>query len=82
MLNRENTDILKEFGKNLKHIRKQKALTQSQIAYLIGIESSAVSRIERGENITLTRLISLANALQIHPNKLFDFIQNINPTTN
>lgn len=83
MQNRDNSDVLiKEFGKNLKRIRKQKALTQRQIASLIGIESSAISRIERGENITLSRLISVANALQVHPSKLFDFIPDPNAKTN
>lgn len=64
-------------GAQLRTIRKARGLTQEELAEKtgkIGVGKSRISDIERGEaNITLETLEMLMNALEIHPNDLFNF---------
>lgn len=48
MLNEKDKKYLKEFGENLKTIRTAKNLTQQNLADVLEVEISQVSRIERG----------------------------------
>jgi transcriptional regulator with XRE-family HTH domain len=60
--------IIKDFGKNLKTIRKGKKLSMRKLADIADVDFSQVHRIEKGEsNPTLTTIIVLAEALQIDP---------------
>jgi transcriptional regulator with XRE-family HTH domain len=60
--------IIKDFGKNLKTIRKGKKLSIRKLADIADVDFSQVHRIEKGEsNPTLTTIIVLAEALQIDP---------------
>ncbi len=62
------------FGKNLQQIRKRKGLSQLDLAIACNLEKTAISRIENGRtNITIKTMEIIANALEIHPKKLFDF---------
>lgn len=62
------------FGRRIQEIRKQKKLSQEQVAERAGISSNYVSRIECGkENPTLDMLIRLEDALQIELREMFDF---------
>ena len=42
------SEIKKQFGKNLKHYRELKNLTQEQLAEYLGITSRAISQWECG----------------------------------
>jgi transcriptional regulator with XRE-family HTH domain len=60
--------IIKDFGKNLKTIRKAKKLSIRKLADIADVDFSQVHRIEEGEsNPTLTTIMVLAEALQIDP---------------
>ncbi|HPG05293.1 MAG: helix-turn-helix transcriptional regulator [Saprospiraceae bacterium] len=61
-----NETILKDFGRHLATLRKNKGLTQEDLANVADISLSQVSRIERGViNPTLSTLVDIANALEI-----------------
>ncbi len=58
----------------LREVRKSKGLTQETLSYLSDIELSTLNRIELGKaNTSLTNVISICEALSIHPKILFDF---------
>ena len=63
------------FGKNLKVLRKNKNLSQENLAYDANIPISQVGRIERGEiNTTISTVLALSKALKLnHPKELFNF---------
>lgn len=63
---------LKEFGENLRNIRKSKKLSTEQLANLAEIELVQVNRIELGKtNPKLSTIRSLARALDISPKDFF-----------
>lgn len=65
---------VKEFGKNLKKIRKLKKITQEQLAFDAGLELSQIGRIERGViNTSISNVFIIAKCLGIKPIDLWDF---------
>ena len=68
------SEIKKQFGKNLKHYRELKNLTQEQLAEKIGVSyGQVVGTIERGEtNTSLSVIVAIMDALDLHFEKLFD----------
>ena len=66
--------ILNQFGKRLSFLRKQKGLTQQELAESSEYSVEFISLVERGLNgPTLKGIEKLAQALSIHPKDLFDF---------
>jgi len=66
--------FLKDFGINLRKVRKRKSITQEKLAFSIGIEISQISRIERGIlNTSISTIKAIANDLDIPVKDLFDF---------
>jgi transcriptional regulator with XRE-family HTH domain len=66
--------FLKDFGEKLKRIRKEKGISQAQLAYEANIEISQISRIERGLiNTTIANAKHLSKILDIPIKDLFDF---------
>ena len=58
--------LMNKFCENLDIVRKQRGLTQSELAELIGTKQSAVSRLlSGGEDITLSRCERIAEILEI-----------------
>ncbi|MCX8893724.1 helix-turn-helix domain-containing protein [Vibrio parahaemolyticus] len=58
-------DLAKKFGYNVRSMRKDKGLSQDQLALAADIDRSYVGRIERGEvNITLEKAYQIASVLQ------------------
>ena len=54
----------KQFGINLREMRKNRDISQDQLALGAGIDRSYMGRIERGQvNITLEKVYRLADAL-------------------
>ncbi len=56
------TEILKQFGRNVKAERIRKGLTQEALAEKIGVNREYISKIERGTaNMSLKKIVSLTN---------------------
>jgi transcriptional regulator with XRE-family HTH domain len=63
-----------KFGENLQNLRKKKKLSLMKMSYNCSLDESNISKIEHGKsNITLSTVIELAKALNVHPKKLLDF---------
>lgn len=57
---------LVNFGNRIRAIRKEKNLSQEELAALANIDRSYMGHIERGEkNVTLTKIYQIADALGI-----------------
>ena len=68
-----NKEYLQKFAKNLKKLRKEKGLTQDDLAS-DGISRSMVSLIEIAKtDLTVSKVKLIADTLEVHPSKLFDF---------
>jgi transcriptional regulator with XRE-family HTH domain len=62
------------FGKRLRQIRRQRKLTQEQLAEAVGISVVAVSNMERGVNgPSFETLEKLIEVLQVSADELFIF---------
>lgn len=65
---------LKEFGQHLRKLRKQKSLSQEQLAELSGLHRTYIGGLERGErNPTLITLIKIAKSLNVQLGELVAF---------
>ncbi|TDT41361.1 helix-turn-helix protein [Halospina denitrificans] len=54
----------KQFGINVREVRRNREISQDQLALRAGIDRSYMGRIERGQvNITLEKVYRLAEAL-------------------
>jgi transcriptional regulator with XRE-family HTH domain len=60
------------FGEAIRHIRKQRGISQEGLALACGLDRTYISGIERGtRNPSLTNIFKIAAALQISPAELF-----------
>jgi transcriptional regulator with XRE-family HTH domain len=65
---------LKQFGNNLRSIRKAKGLSMESVANEAEIEYRQLGRIERGEvNTTIISLLRIAEILKVDMKTLFNF---------
>lgn len=61
-------------GKQIAKIRKQKKLSQVDLAYMLDIEKQNLNRIEKGKsNPTAWTLQKIAQELEVPIQKLFDW---------
>ncbi|MDP2665539.1 MAG: helix-turn-helix transcriptional regulator [bacterium] len=59
-------DISTKFGKRVKAIRLKKEMSQGDVAKLLDVHRTYISKIERGiENMSLQRIEKLAKALKV-----------------
>ena len=66
--------ILIKFGEKVRDIRKEKGLSQEQLAFKADLHRTYIGMIERAEkNITLVNIEKIANALTISINDLFNY---------
>jgi len=64
----------RQFGKKLRQLRKDRALTQEQLAEKVNVSYQAISNIERGiTGPSFATLAQIAKALKVKPGDLFDF---------
>ena len=64
----------RHLGLNISYYRKEKGLSQSQLAELVNISRTHMSRIETADcAVSLDVVFDICDALCIKPNKLFDF---------
>ncbi len=63
---------LKQFGENLRRLRKLKGVSQEQLAFEAELDRSFVGQVERGErNLSLLNIHRLAEALGVSIENLF-----------
>ena len=68
------TSLKQKFGKRVKELRKNKGLTQEQLAELINIEPPNVSKLENGLHFPQPEKIEkIASALEVSIQELFYF---------
>lgn len=66
-------EIIILVGKNIRKIRKEKRITQEQLAYDCNFEKSTISRIEAGRaNLTLRTMIKLSQSLGVEIKDIVD----------
>lgn len=65
---------LQAFAQQLKKVRKEIGITQTQLAFESGLSLSQIARIETAQiNPTLSTIFAIIRALEISPCKMFDF---------
>ena len=74
MAKEKDKAFLIEFGKRLKKLRKEKGVSQAQLAFEADIQISQISRIERGLiNTTIVNAKLLSKILDVPITHLFEF---------
>ncbi len=65
--------VTKKFGQRIKTLRKERGLTQEELAELSGLDRTYISGIERGlRNVALRNIEALAQALGVSISELFE----------
>ncbi|WP_186576346.1 helix-turn-helix domain-containing protein [Aquibacillus kalidii] len=68
------TELAKVLGERIRMYRKNKKLSQEELAHLSNTHPTYIGQIERGEkNVTIDTLEKVVNALQISLEELFRF---------
>lgn len=69
-------------GERIRELRKERGLTQEQLAELVEVEQKHISRLELGKSFpTIDRLQKVSEALNVPLREFFDFIPLSNPET-
>lgn len=67
---------LKKIGKKLQELRMQKKITQKELAFILDVEISQITRIERGViNTSILTILKIAEALEMSASELFQEIK-------
>jgi transcriptional regulator with XRE-family HTH domain len=67
-------DYIKEFGHNIKSLRKARKWSRETLSAYADIEAKQIYLIESGkQGPTLSTIVALALAFEIHPSQLFNF---------
>lgn len=70
----ELNEELLQFGRNLAKLRKEKKITQEELAYLANVDRSYISGVESGyRNIALLNILKLARALKVDAKVLLEY---------
>ena len=73
-MQKQQRDKYKFLGLNIAYYRKEKGLSQSQLAELVNISRTHMSRIETADcAVSLDVVFDICDALCVKPSKLFDF---------
>ena len=73
----------KELGLRIRNYRKQKKLSQEQLAEMCGLHPTYIGQVERGEkNVTIESLYRITSALEISLSDLFQNIEFFENTCN
>ncbi len=62
--------MLKDVGRNLRKLRRDRDFTQTQLARFAGVRQQELSAIERGLQPPLVLVDRLARGLGVHPDEL------------
>ncbi len=67
---------LKQFGTEIKTVRKSKKITQLQLSFLCDVDIRTIQRIEKGEfNPSLRVLMRIANAFEMSLSSLINQVE-------
>ena len=67
------TDVLIKFGERVRDLRKERGLSQEQLAFKADLHRTYIGMIERAEkNITLINVEKIAIALKVDIKELFN----------
>lgn len=70
------SDILLKFGEKVRELRKERGLSQEELAFKADLHRTYIGMIERAEkNITLINIEKIANALNVDIKNFFDASQ-------
>jgi transcriptional regulator with XRE-family HTH domain len=70
----QTTELHKKFGKRIQDLRKERGMTQEDLAGEVGVDRSYMGFLERGEkNATLDKIGKIAKAFRVKLRDLFDF---------
>ena len=73
-MQKQQRDKYKYLGLNIAYYRKEKGLSQSQLAELVNVSRTHMSRIENADcAVSLDVVFDICDALCVKPSKLFDF---------
>lgn len=73
-MQKQQYDKYKLLGLNIAYYRKEKGLSQTQLAELVNISRTHMSRIETADcAVSLDVVFDICDALYIKPCKIFDF---------
>ncbi len=67
------TFLYKKFGDHVEKLRKEKGITQEELAVKADLHRAYFWDIENGRNISLKTAYKIAKALNVPLSKLFDF---------
>lgn len=71
----EKISVTAKFGQRIKTLRKERGLSQEELAELSGLDRTYISGIERGlRNVALRNIEALAQALGVSMSDLFEDI--------
>jgi len=69
--NKQEEEILKAIGKNIRNIRQINKFTQEEFAYITGFSRSYYTEIETGKrNISILNFLKILKALNTEPNSV------------
>ena len=69
----ESREILIKFGQRVRHLRKEKNLSQEELSFKDDLHRTYIGMIERAEkNITLVNIEKIAKALNVDIKELFN----------
>ena len=70
----QNRPYYRKLGIKISYYRKQRDLTQLEVAHKLDIEPPNISRIENGKTgLSFDKIISIAEAIDVPLHLLFDF---------
>lgn len=71
-------NISAELGIRIRHYRKEKQITQEQLAEICGMHPTYIGQLERGEkNATIESIYRIAKGLNISISKLVENMENL-----
>ncbi len=65
--------LYKKLSDRIEHLRKQKGLTQEELAEKAGLHRAYFWDIEQGRNISIKTAYKIAKGLNVSLSQLFDF---------
>ena len=69
----DSISVTERFGQRIRALRKERGLSQEQLAELSGLDRTYISGIERGlRNVALRNIEALAQALGVSIAELFE----------
>ena len=68
-------DLLAKFGRDVRIVRKERQLSQEDLAELAGVHRTYIGAVERGEkNVSLRNIARIAQALDV---KIHELTKNL-----